>query len=69
MKDFADDKINATQKLNFVLGRIEIIVEKGENAGYLSPLPTLFSQGFFLRVIKSLDYVVKRLNFCEESRP
>ena len=34
MKDLTDDKINATQKLNFVLGRVENIVGKGENAGY-----------------------------------
>ena len=33
MKDFADDKMNVTQKLNFVLGRVENIVGKGENAG------------------------------------
>ena len=32
MEDFADDKINVTQKLNFVLGRVENIVGKGENA-------------------------------------
>ena len=29
MKDFTDDKINATKKLNFVLGRVENIVGKG----------------------------------------
>ena len=30
------------------------------------PLPTMFSKGFFLRVVKSLDYVVKSLgsSFC-----
>ena len=33
MKPFADDKINVTQKLKFVLGRVENIVGKGENAG------------------------------------
>ena len=33
-KAFADDKINMTEKFKFVLGRIENIVEKGENAGY-----------------------------------
>ena len=31
---FADDKINVTEQLKFVLGRVENIVEKGENAGY-----------------------------------
>ena len=31
---FADDKINVTKKLKFVLGRVENIVGKGENAGH-----------------------------------
>ena len=31
---FADDKINVTEQLKLVLGRVENIVEKGENAGY-----------------------------------
>ena len=30
---FADDRKNVTEKRKFVLGREEIIVEKGENAG------------------------------------
>ena len=34
LKAFADDKINVAEKLDFVLGRIENIVGKGENAGY-----------------------------------
>ena len=33
MKAFADNKINANHKLKFVLGGIENIVGKGENAG------------------------------------
>ena len=33
MKALADDKINATQKLKFVMGGVENIVGKGENAG------------------------------------
>ena len=33
-KALADDKINVTKKLKFVLGRVENIVGKGENAGY-----------------------------------
>ena len=34
-KEFADDKINVTEKLKKnVLGRVENIVGKGENAGY-----------------------------------
>ena len=34
MKAHADDKINVNQKLRFVLGRVENILGKGENAGY-----------------------------------
>ena len=43
-KAFAEDMINMTEKLNFVLGRVETIVEKGENAGYQHFL--LFPQCF-----------------------
>ena len=31
---FADDKINVTEKLKFVLGRIQNIVERAAHAGY-----------------------------------
>ena len=34
LKGFADNKINETKKLEFVLGWVENIVVKGENAGY-----------------------------------
>ena len=34
LKAFADDKINLIEKLKFVLGRLENIMGKGENAGY-----------------------------------
>ena len=34
LKAFADNRVNVTQKLNFAFGRAEIIVGKGENAGY-----------------------------------
>ena len=43
-KAFGDDKIILTQKLKFVLGRVDNIVEKGENAGYQHFL--LFQQCF-----------------------
>ena len=32
--ELADDKINVTEKLKFVSGRVENTVRKGENAGY-----------------------------------
>ena len=44
-KAFADNKINVTEKLKFVLGRVESIVGKGENAGYRHFL-LLFPQFF-----------------------
>ena len=33
-KELADDKINVTEKVKLVLGRVENIVGKAENAGY-----------------------------------
>ena len=39
-----DDKINVTNKMNFVAGKVENIVGKGENAGYQHFL--LFPQCF-----------------------
>ena len=33
-KELADDKISATKELKFVLGMVENILGKGENAGY-----------------------------------
>ena len=49
-KAFADDKIDVTRKKKkFVFGSVENSVGKGENAGNL--FPTLFSKGFFLRVV------------------
>ena len=61
LKVFADDKIHVNEKSKFVLARVEKIVGKGENAGYqhFLILFTIFSKGFFLRVIKSQDCVVK----------
>ena len=52
---FAEDKINVTEILKFVLGRAENIVGKGENAAYqnFSPFPKMFSKDFFPKVVKS----------------
>ena len=44
LKAFADHKINVTQISKFVLGRVENIEGKGENAGYQHFL--LFPQCF-----------------------
>ena len=60
-KAFADDKISVTQMLKFDLGRVENIVEKEGNAGYhhFHLFPTMFSESFFFKVIKSHDNVGK----------
>ena len=53
LEAFADDNLNVTKKFEFVVVRVEHIVGKGENAGYQHFLlfPTMFSIGFFLRVV------------------
>ena len=51
LKALADDKIYVTEKLKFVLRRVETIVGKGENCGY--------RKAFYKGVIKSRDCVVK----------
>ena len=55
MKGYADDKINLTENLKFVLGMVENIVRKGENAGYKHFL--LFPQ-CFQKVVKNQDCVL-----------
>ena len=61
LKALADDTINVNQELKLVLGRVENILGKGENAGYQHFLlfPKMFSKASFLRVVKSRDCVVK----------
>ena len=44
LKAFTDDKLKVSEKLKFVLGKVENIVGKGENAGYQHFL--LFPQCF-----------------------
>ena len=44
LEAFADDKLNVTEKLKYVLERVENIEGKGENAGYQHFL--LFPQCF-----------------------
>ena len=50
LKSFADKKIHVTEKLKFVMGRVENIVGKRENAGNQHFL-TIFSKGFLYGVI------------------
>ena len=66
LKEFADNKINMTQKLKFALGRVKNIVGKGyqhfspfPTMFFFSPFPTMFSKGYFVRVVDRQDCVVK----------
>ena len=55
---FADNKINVTQKL--VLGTVMCRVKRRKCwVPALSPFPTMVSKGFFKRIVKSRDCVVK----------
>ena len=49
-KAFTDDKSNGIGKLKPVLGRVENMVGKGENAGYqhFLPFPQCFQNASFL---------------------
>ena len=57
LKELADNKINGTEKLKFVLGRAENIVGKGENAGYQHFLLFLqcFQKAFFPGSLKVMN--------------
>ena len=54
--------------MNFAFGSVENIVGKGENAGcqHFLPFPTTFSKGFYERVDKSQDCVIKSFNFIRK---
>ena len=54
LKAFADNKINVTEKLKFVLDVVENIMGKGENAGYQQFLlfPQCFPKASFSRSSK-----------------
>ena len=56
LKAFADNKINVTETLKFVLRWVENIVRKCWLPAF-SPFPTMFSKGFVIRVIKFGDCV------------
>ena len=57
-KAFADANLNGAQRMESVCYRVENIVGKEEKPAF-STFPTMFSNGFFLRVVKIRDYVVK----------
>ena len=58
---FADNKMNVTKKWIFVLGMLENIVGKGENAGYQHFLlfPQCFQKPSFCRAVKTRDCLGK----------
>ena len=66
-KAFIDDKINVTEKLKFVLGRMENIEGKGENAGL--PVFSPFSRNNVFkcvqRVFKNNQFQLLKICFME----
>ena len=73
LRAFADNELNLTEKLKFVLGRVENIVGKGENADFQDFLlfPQCFQMASFSRSLK-VGIVLKRVNgfgYSSESSP
>ena len=64
LEAFADDKLNVNEKLKFVLGRVENC-QKRRKCWFstFSPFQTMFSKGFFFKVVKSWDCMVKSYKF------
>ena len=60
LQAFADDKTKVIEKLKFVLGRVENIAGKGQNAGYLHFLffQHFFSKRLLFKIVKSRECVV-----------
>ena len=58
LKAFADNEINVTENLKFGKGRKHCGKMRSCWLPAFSPFPTMFSKGFFLRVVKSRDCVV-----------
>ena len=54
LKEFTDDIIKRLRKFDIVSGKIKNILGKGEKCWFpaFSPLPTMFSKAFFLRIKK-----------------
>ena len=61
LKAFVDDKLNVAKMTISLSHRVENTVGKEENAGYQHFLlfPTVFFEGFFCRVVKNRNCVVK----------
>ena len=58
MKAFAGNKLNVAEMMISPVNRVENTVGNGGNAGTsISFFPTVFSKAFFLKVVKSRDYV------------
>ena len=59
LKAFADDKYNLKTDILFGIGRKHCGKRRKCWLPALSPFPTMYSKGFFFRVVESWDCVVK----------
>ena len=61
LKSIAGDKLNAIEKLKFLMGQVENIVGKRRKCWFpaFSPYLTMFSKDLSVKVVKSQDYVLK----------
>ena len=61
LKPIADDKINVTEKLKFDFGKGRKHYGKRRKCWLpaFSPFPTMFSKGFFSKVVKSQGCVLE----------
>ena len=73
LKEFADDKINEDEKFNFVVGWVENMVGKGENAGYqhfllFSPCfqKASFSRSFFYSGLCGIGLTFSKFVLCRD---
>ena len=65
LKELANDKINVTEKVKFGFGQNRKHCGKRRKCclPVFPPFPTMFSEGPFLRVVKSRDYVVQSSSY------
>ena len=70
LKALADDKIYVTQKFKISMGRVENIMEKGENAGFqhFLPFPYNFAKAIYAGWLKVGIVYIKELDIIRHCK-